>query len=113
MADDTDTAGATDESETTDLVWYERYSWLVFVVIGLSGLLPAVQLLVDPSSGTSLFAGFGHPVPDSILSDPTDVRFLEFVFRWIGTVLLGSNLLTIFIAVTAWRNGAAWAWVAL
>lgn len=93
--------------------WYERYSWLLFVLIAISGIVPALQLLVTPMSGTGLFAGFGQPVPDSLLADPAESSFLAFVLRWIGTVLIGENLLTGFIAVTAWREGRTWAWLAM
>lgn len=113
MADD---GGSPDEDGGRGVAaarWYERYSWVVFVVVALSGLVPAVQLLVAPLSGTSFFAGFGHPVPESILSDPTESRFLAFLLRWIGTVLAGGNALTVFIALTAWRNGETWAWLAM
>lgn len=69
--------------------------------------------MVAPLSGTSFFASFGHPVPESILSNPEASAFMAFVMRWIGTVLRGGNLLTLFIAVTAWREGRAWAWLAM
>lgn len=93
--------------------WYRTYSWLLWVVVALSGLIPAVQLLIAPLTGLGFFAGMGHPVPESILSNPRESAFLEFVLRWIGTVLFGSNVLTMFIAVTAWRNRAKWAWIAM
>lgn len=93
--------------------WYERYSWFLWVLIALSGLVPAVQMLVAPLSATSYFVGFGHPIPESMLADPTETRFLAFVLQWIGTVLVGENLLTAFIALTAWREGKRWAWLAL
>jgi hypothetical protein len=93
--------------------WYQKYSWLVWVIVALSGLIPAVQLFVAPSSGLSFFAGMGHPVPESILSNPQESAFLEFLLRWIGTVLFGGNILTLFIAATAWRERARWAWIAM
>ena len=73
--------------------WYEKYSWWVFVVFALTGLIPEIQLLVSPMSGSTFFAGFGHPVPESILADASETTFLAFVMCWIGTVLAGGNIL--------------------
>ncbi|MFZ0546238.1 MAG: hypothetical protein WAM60_12405 [Candidatus Promineifilaceae bacterium] len=93
--------------------WYEKYSWLVFILIALTGIVPAIQLLLSPLSGEGFFAGFGHPIPASILSVTAETVFIEFVLRWIGTILLGGNLLTVFIAATVWRSGKKWAWFAM
>ena len=93
--------------------WYEKYSWLVFILVALTGLIPAIQLLISPMSGQTFFAGFGHPIPESILSDANESAFVAFVMRWIGTVLLGGNALTIFIAAAAWQKGEKWAWFAM
>lgn len=111
----TDGTAATGQAapRRTGSAWYERYSWVVFVLVGLSGLVPAAQLLVDPLSGTGYFAQFGHPVPDSILADPSETAFLAFAMQWIGGVLAGENLFTLAIAVTAWRDGHRWAWLVM
>lgn len=93
-----------------DESWYERYSWILFILIAVSGMIPAIPLLIAPLSGTGLVARFGHPVPACILADPNGSAFIAFLFRWIGTVLAGGNLLTVFIVLTAWRQGEPWAW---
>lgn len=93
--------------------WFEKYSGIVFILIAVTGLIPAIQMLLSPSSAQSFFAGFGHPIPESILADQSESEFLTFVIRWIGTILIGGNVLTIFIASTAWREGEKWAWFAM
>lgn len=86
-----------------------RHGWKLFIVIALTGLVPAALVLVAPEQGVGIFALFGHEAP----ADVAETDFMLFVVRWIGTVLVGSNLLTIFIAATALRRGAPWAWYAM
>ncbi|GIV76434.1 MAG: hypothetical protein KatS3mg050_0828 [Litorilinea sp.] len=92
--------------------WPRRYAWILFVLAALSGLVPGLMLLASLLSAAGFVNTFGHPVPQAILSDAAERAFLEFLSHWVGTVLIGSNLLTVFIAATAFRKGERWAWLA-
>ena len=93
--------------------WYDRFGWILFVVIGSLGLVMVSQFMFFQSALPSIIGGTGHPIPSSITSDPEASAFFSFFAAWAGTALLGANLLTVFIAATAFRRGAAWAWLAM
>lgn len=86
-----------------------RHGWKLFIVIALAGLIPGVLLLFAPHVAPSIYGTFGHEVPAAV----TDSEFFLLLSRWIGTVLVGGNLLTVFIASTALRRGERWAWWAM
>lgn len=93
--------------------WYDRFGWILFVVIGSLGLVMVSQFMFFQSSLPSIIGGAGHPIPSSITSNPEATAFFSFFAAWAGTALLGANLLTVFIAATAFRRGASWAWLAM
>ncbi len=43
--------------------WYEKYSWWIFVVIALTGLIPAIQLLISPHEWKNFFRSIRSPSP--------------------------------------------------
>lgn len=86
-----------------------RHGWKLFIVIALFGLVPGVLLLFAPHTAPSIYGTFGHDVPAAV----TDSEFFLVLSRWIGSVLIGGNLLTVFIASTALRSGEPWAWWAM
>lgn len=90
--------------------WYHKYAWLVFVLVGLSGLIPGIQISLSPLSGAAFLASFGHPVPEIILADAEALAFLTFFLQWTGLMVIGVNTLTVIVAVTAFRRGKRWAW---
>lgn len=92
--------------------WYRRYAWLLFVLVGVSGLIPGIQLLVAPLSGESYLRTFGHPVPEVVFASEEGVSFLAFFLQWTGIMVIGVDLLTVLIASTAFRRGEKWAWYA-
>lgn len=95
-----------------NLKWYEKYAWIIFILVALGGLIPGLLFLFNPMSAKAFVENFGHPIPAAIMADVDGLAFLEFFFQWVGTVLIGSNILTIFIAPTAFRKGEKWAWLA-
>jgi hypothetical protein len=69
-----------------------RFSFLIFVVLACAGLAMAVQCALDP-------LGFF-----------VATRSASGIGRWIGTVLLGSNGITLVLAVTACSSSTScWA----
>jgi hypothetical protein len=92
--------------------WYEKYSFIVFLLIAAIGMAQAVQMMIAPETGRNLLAGFGYPVPDALVNDPAGSEFYLFLIQWIGAVLFGGDFLTACIALTAWRKGDKWVWFA-
>lgn len=92
--------------------WYERHAWIFFVVVASVGLVGAAMTVVSPSSGEDLFERFGLTMPAAIAGDLEAVRYVEHVFQWAGGSTLGLNLFALLIAITAFRRGQRWAWLA-
>jgi hypothetical protein len=91
----------------------EKHGWIVFVIIGLMGLVIALPVVVDPSRGAAVFEQMdGVAMPTSIATDAAAVAYLEFVSRFAFTATVGVDLLTVLVAVFAFRHGARWAWLA-
>lgn len=93
--------------------WYERHAWIVFVIIGLMGLVIALPVLMDPGSGAEVFDQLdGVALPTAIDADPAALAYVEFVYRFAFGATFGLDLMTVLIAVFAFRHGARWAWAA-
>lgn len=91
-------------------IWYVKYAWVLFVLVGVSGLLPGLQLIIAPLSGEMYLRNFGYPVPEVIFTSETGLTFLAFLLQWTGIMVFGANCLTILIATTAFRRAQRWAW---
>lgn len=92
--------------------WYERYAWIWFVVLTAPILPLALLIYLDPSSGVDLWARFGHDVPPAVAADAAATEYVEFISHWASTGTIGFNLFGLLIAVTAFRRGERWAWLA-
>lgn len=92
--------------------WYERYAWIWFALLTGSVLPLAVMTYLDPSSATGLWARFGYEVPAAVAADAEATRYVEFISHWSSTGTIGFDLFGFLIAVTAFRRGERWAWLA-
>jgi hypothetical protein len=93
--------------------WYERYAWIVFAVIGVMGLSFALPVMLDAGAGAAVFERLdGVTVPDAIQADAEATAYLEFVYRFAFGATAGVDLLTILVAIFAFRHGRRWAWLA-
>lgn len=92
--------------------WYARYSWIWFAALTGSVLPLALIIYVNPSAATDLWARFGYELPAAIAADGTAVEYVEFISHWATTGTIGFDLFGLFIAVTAFRRGERWAWLA-
>jgi hypothetical protein len=93
--------------------WYERYAWIVFAIIGIMGLVIALPVLINPAAGAGVFAQLdGMTLPAAISADPAARTYAEFVYRFAFGATFGLDLMTVLIAVFAFRRGARWAWIA-
>jgi hypothetical protein len=92
----------------------ERYGWVVFVIIGIMGVVIALPVVIDPGRAPAVFEQMdGMAMPASLATDAVAMAYLAFVSRFAFTATLGVDLLTVLVAVFAFRHGARWAWFAL
>lgn len=79
-------------------------------MVAVTGIVPGIALLADPSLLGALVGWFGH---EQLPADVADSDGAHALARWVGTVLLGSNGLTLVIAAGPLRRGVPWAWWAM
>jgi len=89
----------------------QRFSWILFVVIGALGLLMTVAWMASPGAGLETLTAAAGMQGASF--DPEQTALVHFVIRWTATALLGANGLTILVATGPFRRGERWAGFAL
>lgn len=93
--------------------WYEQAAWIWFALVSAS-VIPIVLLsYVNPEAAAGTWSRFGYEMPAVVRADPGATEYVEFISHWAATSTLGFDLLALLIAVTAFRAGARWAWLAL
>jgi Na+/melibiose symporter-like transporter len=92
--------------------WYERAAWIWFALVSASVLPLTIAILIDPAQAEGVWTRFGYALPATIAGDPTAVAHVEFISHWAATGTLGFDLFGLLIAVTAFRRGERWAWLA-
>jgi hypothetical protein len=92
--------------------WYERAAWIWFALLSASVLPLAVAILLDPSRAEGVWSGFGYAMPAAVAADPASIAYVEFIAHWAVTGTIGFDLFGLLIAVTAFRRGQRWAWLA-
>jgi hypothetical protein len=92
--------------------WYERAAWIWFALLSASVLPLAVAILLDPSRADGVWSGFGYAMPAAVAADPASIAYVEFIAHWAVTGTIGFDLFGLLIAVTAFRHGQRWAWLA-
>jgi hypothetical protein len=102
------------EDEMAATRWWEKYAWIVFAAIGVMGLLVAAPVMLDPGAGAAVFEQLdGLALPAVIAGDPAAMAYAEHLYRFAFGATVGVDLLTVLVAVFAFRHGARWAWFAL
>lgn len=93
--------------------FYEKYAWIVFLVIGvlvLAGATPhALGLNTDPTLVRTIS---GKTADELKTSSPMVFNLYNFYFRGGGLSDLGFAFFLIVISMTAYRRGQKWAWYA-
>ena len=92
--------------------WYERAAWIWFAALCAMVLPLAAMVYVDPSASTDLWARFGYDLPAAVAADGAGTEYVEFIGHWATTGTIGLDLFGLLIAVTAFRRGEKWAWLA-
>lgn len=92
--------------------WYERTAWIFFALVSGVVLPLAIVSYLDPSSTTALWERFGYALPTAVAADASAMEYVEFISHWATTQTLGLDVLGLLVAVTAFRRGERWAWLA-
>lgn len=89
-----------------------KLSWSLFVFIGAIGTLMGVRVLIEPAALLPLLQSAGPSTAP--LAGPEATALAAFLGRWVATALLGGNVLTVVVALTALRRQEPWAaWLML
>jgi hypothetical protein len=72
----------------------------------------AMLVFVDPPSSIGLWARCGYVLPASTAADPAAMEYVHGIGHWASTGSVGVDLFGLLIAVTAFRRGDRWAWLA-
>ncbi|MCW1949139.1 MAG: DUF603 domain-containing protein [Candidatus Shapirobacteria bacterium] len=93
--------------------FYEKYSWVIFFIIGLiilAGALPhTFGVNTDPALVQSIS---GQTLDELKNSRPTFFNLYHYYFRGGGLSDLGFAFFLIVISVTAYRQKQKWSWFA-
>lgn len=93
--------------------FYEKYAWILFLIIGimvLAGAIPhALGFNTDPALVQSIS---GQTIDELKNSQPTFFNLYNFYFSGGGLSDLGFAFFLIIISLTAYRLGQKWSWYA-
>lgn len=93
--------------------FYEKYAWIVFLIIGalvIVGAIPhALGFNTDPTLVQTIS---GKTIDELKASSPMVFNLYNFYFRGGGLSDLGFAFFLIVISMTAYRLGQKWAWYA-
>jgi hypothetical protein len=92
--------------------WYERSAWIFFALLSGMVLPMAILIFFEPASATGMWARFGYELPAAVAADPAVTGYVHSISHWASTGSIGFNLFGLLIAVTAFRRGERWAWLA-
>jgi len=98
---------------TSNEKFYEKYAWIVFLVVGilvLVGTVPhALGFNTDPTLVQTIS---GKTIDELKTSSPMVFNLYNFYFRGGGLSDLGFAFFLIVISMTAYRQRQKWAWYA-
>lgn len=93
--------------------FYEKYAWIVFLVIGVMVLAGAIPHTLGFNTDPALFQTIsGKTINELKASTPSFFNLYNFYFRGGGLSDLGFAFFLIVISTTAYRQGQKWAWYA-
>ncbi len=95
----------------TNEKFYEKYAWVVFLIIGvmvLAGAIPhTLGINTDPTLVQTIS---GKTIDELKISNPMFFNLYNFYFRGGGLSDLGFAFFLIVISLFAYRQGQKWAW---
>ncbi|KKQ88673.1 MAG: hypothetical protein UT13_C0001G0320 [Candidatus Pacebacteria bacterium GW2011_GWF2_38_9] len=93
--------------------FYEKYSWIIFLLIGAMVLVGAIPHALGFNTDPTLVQTISGKTIDEIkILNPMFFNLYNFYFRGGGLSDLGFAFFLIVISLTAYRWGQKWAWYA-
>lgn len=93
--------------------FYEKYAWIVFILIGVMVLSGAIPHTLGTNSDPALVQTIsGKTIDELKISNPLFFNLYNFYFRGGGLSDLGFAFLLIVISATAYRQAQKWTWYA-
>lgn len=100
-------------NNTINEIFYKKYAWIVFLVIGVLVIVGAIPHALGYNTDPTLIQTIsGQTIGDLKVSSPMLFNLYNFYFRGGGLSDLGFAFFLIVISVTAYRQGQKWAWYA-
>lgn len=97
----------------TNETFYEKYAWVVFLIIGVMVLAVAVPHTFGINTDPTLVQTIsGQTIDELKLSNPMFFNLYNFYFSGGGLSDLGFAFFLIVISLFAYRQGQKWAWYA-
>lgn len=95
----------------TNEKFYERYAWMIFLVIGVLVLAGAIPHMLGFNTDPALVETIsGQTIDELKLSSPMFFNLYNFYFSSGGLSDLGFGFFLIVISLFAYRSGQKWAW---
>ncbi len=93
---------------------YEKYAWILFLVLGFFVLIFSLGTLVGgPSFGRPFESRTGVTWDQFVASNPRIASYWDFQLRSSNAIGLMAGLFVMAISLTSYRRGERWAWYAL
>lgn len=93
--------------------FYEKYAWVVFLIIGVMVLVGAIPHTLGINTDPTLVQTISDQTIDELkISNPMFFNLYDFYFRGGGLSDLGFAFFLIIISLTAYKQGQKWAWYA-
>jgi hypothetical protein len=91
---------------------YEKYAWVILLLVGLLWLLVGFVAVFSPEGIFEADAQAVTKMPWSELeaSSPTAANFVIFVYGQMGLLKISWSLFILAITLTGFRRGEKWAW---
>lgn len=104
--------------------WFERYAWILLVVVALPFLIFGVSAVLFGLSLSDFPVGLpggpdavksltGMTWDETLRSNPAALTLLRGISRVAGMAFLGFAIVAIVVSSSAYRRGERWAWFAL
>ena len=91
---------------------YEKYAWVILLLVGLLWLLVGFVAVFSPEGIFEADAQAVTKMPWSELKDssPTAANFVIFIYGQMGLLKISWSLFILAITLTGFRRGEKWAW---
>lgn len=95
----------------TNEKFYEKYAWIIFLIIGIMILIAAIPHMLGINTDPGLVQTIsGQTIGELKVSNPMFFNLYNFYFSSGGLSDLGVAFFVVIISLFAYRSGQKWAW---